>query len=210
MEQVQDDHSSQEDSEMTISRRLQTTRSLVIAATAGFMLPAAWAAVALDAPIDYAVGQRPAGVAVGDFNGDQVPDLAVTTDTVDKVELMLNDGAGGCTPGPVILVPGGSGPGLLVAGDPDGDTDVDLAVALQSSATVVIVTNTGGAFTVGAQYATGQNPRGITIADMDGDMDLDIAVADRNSNTATVLENLTSPTWRRCCDTTPADRSWPL
>ena len=46
-------------------------------------------------PIDYPAGDGPSAVAVGDFNGDARPDLAVTNELVDNVSILLataNDG----------------------------------------------------------------------------------------------------------------------
>jgi hypothetical protein len=164
-------------------------RTLVLGTSITLAAPALTAAVSLDLPNDYGVGQRPSGMAVGDFNGDEWPDLATTTDTVDKIEILVNDGMGGFSAGPVIVLPASSSPGELVAGDLDGDQDADLAVVLQDFETVIIVINNGGTFALGTQFPVGVNAQGIAIADMDGDSDKDLAVANRDSNTVTVLEN---------------------
>ena len=169
---------------------ISRTQKMIVILSAAALLPATFAAVTLDPPTHYGVGQRPSGVAIGDFNGDGWPDLATTTDTVDKVEILINDGAGSYSAGPVIFMPASSSPGELAAGDLDGDTDMDLAVILKDFETVVAVINTGGAFSLGGQFAIGTNARGISIADMDGDADMDIAVANRDSNTATILTNI--------------------
>ncbi|MHB1846436.1 MAG: FG-GAP repeat domain-containing protein, partial [Deltaproteobacteria bacterium] len=44
----------------------------------------------LQAPLEYAVGGTPAALAVGDFNGDGKPDLAVT-DSAGEVDILLNN-----------------------------------------------------------------------------------------------------------------------
>lgn len=41
-------------------------------------------------PVDFAAGDNPAGVAVGDFNGDGFPDLAVANGGSDNVSVLLN------------------------------------------------------------------------------------------------------------------------
>jgi hypothetical protein len=159
------------------------------ALTIGTLLPSATAALTFAPSAGYAVGERPEGVTAGDFNNDGLTDIATTTDTPDKVEILLGDGMGGFVAGPVVFLPASSSPGELVAGDLDGDTDTDLAVALKDFSTVIVLVNSGGVFTAAGQYATGEEPRGMSIADMDADTDLDVAVANRDSNTVTILEN---------------------
>ena len=54
-----------------------------LTASAGFM-----------PPVTYAVGSSPRSVAVGDFNGDGFPDLAVTNYGDDTVSILLGKGDG--------------------------------------------------------------------------------------------------------------------
>lgn len=136
------------------------------------------------------VGPQPGGVATGDLNGDGHIDLATGVRFPDRVVIMLGDGAGGFTQGPVIDYPLHSEPEEVVAGDLDGDGDIDLAVILRDISQVRIALNQGGGvFIDGSSTAVGFNARGMDIADHDGDGDLDLATANRGSNTATVLTN---------------------
>ncbi len=144
-----------------------------------------------DPAVGYAVGTQPSGVATGDFDGDMDIDIATTTDDPDKVSILLNDGSGGFVPGPAVFLPGSSSPQDIVAGDLDGDLDIDLAVAVRDpqGSVIVLVNNGAGTFTISGTWVVGDRPRGMDIADMDGDMDLDIALANRDSNQASVLTN---------------------
>src|SRR6266852_2253807 len=51
-------------------------------------------AVSFSAPANYAVGYSPHSVAVGDFNGDGRPDLAVANESSHTVSLLLGNGDG--------------------------------------------------------------------------------------------------------------------
>lgn len=63
------------------------------------------------------LGTGPNGIAVGDFNGDGIPDLVTASASSNNVTLLLGNGAGGFTPaagGPIAV---GSGPLFVVVGD---------------------------------------------------------------------------------------------
>jgi hypothetical protein len=140
--------------------------------------------------VNIAAGPQPGGAAVGDLDGDSDRDLATGIQFPDRVMVMLNDGAGGFTPGPIINFPNGSQPEDVLAGDLDGDGDRDLAVILRGLLQLRVVVNQGAlVFTQGSSASIGADGRGMDMKDMDLDGDLDIAVANRGSNTATVLAN---------------------
>src|SRR5262245_57852283 len=52
----------------------------------------------------FAVGENPIAAAVGDFNGDGKPDLAVANHLSTKVSILLGIGAGGFADGPDVSV----------------------------------------------------------------------------------------------------------
>jgi len=82
--------------------------SYVVAA----LLPAspAWAVtpVTFTGPTNFAVGDGPNSVAVGDFNGDGDPDLAVANEFAGSVSVLLGS-TGGTFTGPTNF-PAGSSP----------------------------------------------------------------------------------------------------
>jgi len=154
------------------------------------MAGTAVAAIPFDAPVSIGALQRPSGVAIGDLNGDGAGDMAVTTDTPDKISIYFGDGAGGFGAPVSVFTGAGTGPDSVVAADVDGDGDLDLVVALKNIGVVrVFVNNGAGGFAPGSSAATGVNPRGLIAADLDGDGDSDFAVANLDSNTVTVLRN---------------------
>src|SRR5918993_1097757 len=79
---------------------------------------------------NVATGDGPASVAVGDFNGDGNPDLAVANQLANTVSVLLGAAGGVFTrQTPNLIV--GSGPTSVAVGDFNGDHDPDLAVANQ-------------------------------------------------------------------------------
>jgi hypothetical protein len=44
--------------------------------------------------VNYAAGSKPAGVVVGDFNDDGVPDLAVANTGSNNVSILIGNGDG--------------------------------------------------------------------------------------------------------------------
>ena len=141
--------------------------------------------------VDYGNISEPSGMTNGDFNGDGALDLATTADNVDRVVVFQNSGSGTFGTTMDFLLPASSSPQDVIAGDFDGDMDLDLAVALRDpGGNVQFMTNNGGgSFSLGTSVSVGDRPRGLSVADFDGDMDLDLAVANRDSDTMSILTN---------------------
>jgi hypothetical protein len=162
-----------------------TPAALALLAAAG----TANAAITFGPVQNLATPQRPSGAAIADFNADSLPDLAVTTDTIDKITVSFGNGLGGFT-GPVNSPTGsGTGPDSLAALDFDGDGDTDLAVVLRNSSTLVIFSNTGAGTFVnsGISAPLGANARSLIRADLNGDGMADFATANRDANSATIV-----------------------
>ena len=168
-----------------------------------FIVTSACVVVALNAPAavgqfvispatNIFVGDQPDSSAIGDFNGDTFADLATTADlgNLDRVAVLLGNGDGTFADPVYVVLPNSSSPGDVVAGDLDGDGDIDLAVGLKDNAQVIAVINQGGGvFAQGATAATGEEPRGMDLADANDDGDLDLVVANRSGNSVTFLMN---------------------
>ena len=164
----------------------------LLAGSALLLFPAlAQAQIAFDAATNVGVGLRPDGVTSGDYSGDGLADLAVSSDTPDKVEILL--GTGGCNVGAstAVFLPGGSSPAALVSRDFDGDGDVDIAVSLKNINQVRLLLNNGnGSFTlVPGSVGTGAEPHRMASADLDGDGDFDLVTSNRSGNSVSVLLN---------------------
>ena len=87
----------------------------------------------------FAVGTNPSSVAVGDFNGDGRPDLAVANFGSSNVSVLLGTGSGGF--GAATNFGVGDGPRSVAVGDFNGDGKPDLATANVFSNTVSVLYN---------------------------------------------------------------------
>jgi hypothetical protein len=122
--------------------------------------------------VNYATGPAPSWVAVGDFNGDGIPDLAVATDTVS---VLLGKGDG--TFKAAVSYAAGDTPFALGVGDFNRDGSLDLAVANSGADTVSILLGKGnGTFQRPIDYAVGVTPVSTVVADFNGDGIPDLAV----------------------------------
>jgi hypothetical protein len=168
----------------------------------------------------FAAGSGPGSVAVGDFNGDFKPDLAVANSGLGPgsgtVSVLLNTTAAGA-PSPSFAAQQtfatGHGPQSVAVGDVNGDGKPDLAVANSGSygsGTVSVLLNTTEAgapspsFAAQQTFATGSRPFSVAVGDFNGDgkPDLpdvngdgqpDLAVANFGSGTVSVLLNNVVP-----------------
>jgi plastocyanin len=145
-------------------------------------------------------GTAPADLVVGDFNGDNKLDLAVTDSASGNV-IVLNGNGDGTFGAPhnfaVAIRPAGSnganagtvGLGGVASGDLNGDKKPDLVVTDPGTNRVSVLINTGTGFAPPVNYPVGTAPIAVTIADFNGDGFNDIAVANSASNNVTVLFN---------------------
>ena len=74
---------------------------------------------------------QPVNIAVGDFNGDGIPDVAVTKTGADDAAILLGDGTGTFSSSGQWSIGGGT-PADLAAGDLNGDGLDDLVLAFSS------------------------------------------------------------------------------
>jgi hypothetical protein len=148
---------------------------------------------------DYKVGNpndvhpvaQPTSIAVGDFNGDGYPDLAVTNYNENSVTILLNGGK--ASPGTFALGPNctssqnacpvGTGPVAIATGYFYGNQTLDLVVINESDSTATILQGNGdGTFTPESPtLAVGNNPVSVAVLDLNGDGIPDLAVADQAS-----------------------------
>ncbi len=141
--------------------------------------------------VGSARNSEPFSIAVGDFTGDGVLDLAVANSNEGTVSILVNDGAGNFSPAATPTVAVGVSPLSVVVGDFLGNGKLDLAVVNQfgndatesSPGTVSILLGDGtGSFTPAATLPVGYSPYAVAVGDFNGDGVLDLAVANSCGN----------------------------
>jgi uncharacterized protein (TIGR03437 family) len=142
----------------------------------------------------YAAGNSPSSIAVADFNGDNIPDLAITNELDNTVTVLLGKGNGAfvaATGSPFVA---GANPGFVVSGDFNSDGNNDLAIAnFQGNTITVLLGNGAGGFTPApsSPFSLGppsaKMPVSIAVADFNGDYFPDLAIVDENTNNVSVL-----------------------
>lgn len=126
--------------------------------------------------------------AVGDFNGDGLPDVALNTagPAGPAVEVLLGKGDGSFQPTHLIL-PVGQTPLSVAAGDFDHNGALDLVTANSNGTLSLLLGNGNGSFRPRIDLAVGGDPRAVAVGDFNGDGRLDVATAQQLSNTVSVL-----------------------
>jgi hypothetical protein len=137
---------------------------------------------------------QPGSIAVGDFNKDTFPDLAVINAFSDVARIITGKGDGTFNAG--VNYPTGSVPSQVVVADIDQDGWLDLAIAYKSDGTtdisggVNILRNHGdGTFESPLTSTAHTSPTSVGVADFNGDNFPDLAAANFFSDDVSVMIN---------------------
>jgi hypothetical protein len=138
------------------------------------------------APIVSSYGtQQPAGtsatayLASADFNGDGMPDLAVTDPADHQISILLGNGSGAFTLGtPITSAEASFDPRYIATADFNGDTAPDLVYNDGSAAQVdVALGNNAGGFAASTPFALDGAVQGLAVGDLNGDEKPDIVAS---------------------------------
>jgi len=151
----------------------------------------------------FKTGNGPYGLAVGDIDGDGLPDIAAVNSTDGTLSILRNRGVRGIIDtnsfANQVVFPAGSLPQDVAIGDLDGDGKPDLVVSNTDSNTISLYKNmcvpgsiTTSSFATHFSLQTGLGPVGIALGDIDGDGRLDIAVACTPGDSVYVYKNVST------------------
>jgi hypothetical protein len=162
--------------DVIVGNRNSGNISVLLNAGNGSLIPA----------VDYATPATgtPESIAIGDFNGDGVPDIAVAISGINatSIAIFLNNGNG--TFQPYISIPSGffsSAIIHIVAADFDGDGDVDLAVTDGATLSVLLASGNAAFNTVTYLVGAGAAINGtLVVANFNGDQKPDLVTSSRD------------------------------
>jgi hypothetical protein len=129
------------------------------------------------------VSALPSLPAVGDFNGDGIPDITFSEE--GNVYVYLGNGDGTFAPsqnyakGPSAATP--------MVGDFNGDGVLDLTVPNANNTITLLTGNGDGTFNMRMRFRTGNSPVDVVSADFNGDGILDVAIANSTDKTVSIL-----------------------
>ena len=142
--------------------------------------------------VNYSVDSNPDWIAVADFNGDGIEDLAVANYGSDDVSVLLGNGDG--TFQPAVNYSVGEYPMVVVARDFNDDGKPDLATVNEGAGTVsTLLGNGDGTFQPAVDFSTGDEPTTLVAGDFNGDGYADLATGDRTRLLSVLLNTGNAP-----------------
>lgn len=178
--------------------RLLSVRAAVLAALGAALVTTDVAGAAITfAPRQDVAVPTASSVAIGDFNGDRKPDLAVTSrdrsTLTGGVAILLGKGTGAFAAPVTVPTPAGSYPYGVAVGDLNADGKQDLAVVDTSStmsnvdthASILLGDGTGGFTGRGVLVTSGiAAPYAVAVGDVNADGRQDLVTVGRYSRVA--------------------------
>ena len=140
---------------------------------------------AFSAPTNFSASSDIETITAGDFNGDNVLDLAAVNAN-SSVSIFIGDGVGNFS-APTNF-PVGLFPYSIITADFNGDNVLDLATANTSSHISILIGDGVGNFSAPTDFPVELGgSTSITVGDFNGDSVLDLATANRTPNSVSIL-----------------------
>ncbi|CAF1276926.1 unnamed protein product [Rotaria sp. Silwood1] len=131
---------------------------------------------------------HPTSIAVGDFNGDRIADIALANNGTKHVDMMIGKGKGKFAIQTSYEIGFDSPPLVMASGDFNNDKRSEIVIANGGSNHVdIFVAYNNGSFENQTRYSAGSFPQSVVVGDLNNDTRLDIVVANYYSNDVNVL-----------------------
>lgn len=160
--------------------------------------------ISFAAPVNFATGDYPSAVAIGDLDGDGYPDLAVLNMSDGTLSVLRNLGVGGNITtnsfASQVVFPNVPQGRYLSIGDMDGDGKPDIIVADWLTDTISVLRNltsglgiTASSFASPVTFPTGGWANNIALGDLGGTGKPDIATVCQLPNLWSIFPNISEP-----------------
>jgi gliding motility-associated-like protein len=162
-------------------------------------------ALDFDSRVDFATGETPSNIGIGDLDGDGKPDMVVVNRNVNTISIYRNIAISGIINAssfaPKFELSTGLTPIDVAINDIDGDGKPEILITNSSSNTVSVFRNTAiagmlnaASFNTRVDLPTSATPTYIKVGDLDMDGKPDIAITYTNVNTIlSVIKNISTP-----------------
>jgi hypothetical protein len=135
---------------------------------------------------DYVAADAPANLAMGDLNGDGIPDLVIPNFNSREVSVLLGNHDGSFRT-LRLFDSGGVGPFDAVVADFNGDAKKDVAVTIPTVGIAILLGDGLGHLGVPRLIAAGVHPTHIVATDFNGDHKIDLAITNLGSNNVSIF-----------------------